>query len=541
MLVLVLVALGFAALGLYQAWHDSPTFDEPVYVAAGLSSLTRHDLRINPEHPPLAKALAALPALAVHPVIPHTQAWTRGDERLWSAEFLQAQLQAGTLQRVMFAARLVPLAEAIATAFVLYLLARRLFTPTAGVVAAVAWLGGPLVLGLGHLDGVDVPFTLAALVVSLTLVRVLEIDRLDRRARARLLWLGAACGVAAAVKDTGLLLAALAPAIVVISGWRSRRWGGLVDGLMVGLVAAAVIWATYAVIDPGSVLHLGLLPRPDLDGLRFLSHHDTQSGPGYLLGSFWMGGRWWYWPASLLIKVPLVTVALLVAGPFGLIWARSSVRRRTLAAVVLPAVAITGFTVPGPRDIGIRYLLPVLALWLVVASAAVLAPRRQLVRVALALVLVVALVSTAGSNPHSIAWTAPPWRPGYQVASDSNVDWGQDFYRLQTWSLGRHPAVAYFGPRGLSAAQVPGAHELTATRRDGLLGWVAVSATLLTTNDHAALSWLRAYCPLDTLGGSILLYRFDHPPDGTAGPDRPASLCPSGAHFSSRRPTPGPR
>ena len=48
-------------------------------------------------------------------------------------------------------------------------------------------------------------------------------------------------------------------------------------------------------------------------------------------------------------------------------------RRRTLAAVVLPAVAITAFTVPGPRDIGVRYLLPVLALWLVAASAAVLA------------------------------------------------------------------------------------------------------------------------------------------------------------------------
>jgi 4-amino-4-deoxy-L-arabinose transferase-like glycosyltransferase len=540
MVVLVLVALGFAACGLYQAWHDSPTFDEPVYVAAGLSSLTRHDLRINPEHPPLAKALAALPALAVHPVIPRTAAWTGGNERVWSAEFLRAQLAAGTLQRVMFAARLVALAEAIAAAFVLYLLARRLFTATAGVVAAVAWLAGPLVLGLGHLDGIDLPFTLATLLVSLALVRVLEIDRLDGRTRGRLLWLGVACGVAAAVKDTGLLLVALAPAVVVVSGWRSRRWAGLVDGVTVGLVAAAVVWATYAVIDPGSVLHLGLLPRPDLDGLRYLSQHDTQSGPGYLLGSFWVGGRWWYWPASLLVKVPLLTVALLVAGPFGLVWAKSSVRRRTLAAVVLPAVAITAFTVPGPRDIGIRYLLPVLALWLVAASAAVLAPRRQAVRVGLAVVLVVALLSTAASNPHSIAWTAPPFRPAYQVASDSNVDWGQDFYRLQTWSQGRHPAVAYFGPRGLSAAQVPGARELVGTPRSRLRGWVAVSATLLTTNDHATLSWLRAYCPLGTLGGSILLYRFDRPPDGAPGPDRPAAPCPAGAHFSSRRSTPGP-
>ncbi len=177
LLILAALAVGFAGLGLYQAWHDSPTFDEPVYVAAGLASLTRHDLRLNPEHPPLAKALAALPALAVHPVIPHTAAWSRGEERVYSAQFLQAQLRAGTLQRVMFAARLVPLAEAIAAAFVLYALARRLLSPAAGLVAGGLWLAGPLVLGLGHLDGIDLPFTLAALLVSLALVRVLELAR----------------------------------------------------------------------------------------------------------------------------------------------------------------------------------------------------------------------------------------------------------------------------------------------------------------------------------------------------------------------------
>ncbi len=537
--ILAVLAVGFVGLGLWQAWHDSPTFDEPVYVAAGLASLTRHDLRLNPEHPPLAKALAALPVLAVGPVIPHTAAWTGGDEQVYSAQFLQAQLRAGTLQRVMFAARLVALAEAVAAAFVLYALARRLLSPSAGLVAGGLWLAGPLVVGLGHLDGIDLPFTLAALLVSLALVRVLELPRLDPRRRRRLLALGLACGLAAVVKDTGLVLAALAPAVVAFSGWRDRRWATLVDGLVVGLVAWACIWATYLVLAPGSVWPLGLLPHLDLDGLRYLSTHDTQSGPAYLLGSYWVGGRWWYWPLSLLVKVPLVTVAVLVVGPVGLVWVKSSVRRRTLAAVVLPALAIAAVTLPGPRDIGVRYLLPSLALWLVVAAAVTEVPARRAARVGLAGVLVVAGLATTASNPHSIAWVALPFRPGYRTASDSNVDWGQDFYRLQTWSVGRHPAVAYFGPRGLSAAQVPGARELSSVPVARLTGWVAVSATRLTTSDHAALSWLRAYCPLGTLGGSILLYRFERPPDPAPGPVRPAAPCPAGASVSARSPTPG--
>ena len=61
---LVLLALSVTAFGLLQARDDSPTFDEPVYVSAGLLALTQHDLAYNPEHPPLAKAIAAT-ALAI--------------------------------------------------------------------------------------------------------------------------------------------------------------------------------------------------------------------------------------------------------------------------------------------------------------------------------------------------------------------------------------------------------------------------------------------------------------------------------------------
>jgi 4-amino-4-deoxy-L-arabinose transferase-like glycosyltransferase len=530
----------FLALGLHQAWADSPTFDEPVYVAAGISSLTTHDLRINPEHPPLAKAVAALPALLAHPVIPHTSAWHNGDERVYSAQFLQAQLRAGSLQRVMFLARLVPLLEALAAGLVIYAIGRRLYGDVAGAAAALFWWAGPLVLGLGHVDGIDLPFTLAALLVTLALIRVLEVDRREPAVLRRLLVLGLACGLAASVKDTGLLLAALAPAVVFVSGWRTRRWRSVTDALVVGVTAWLLLWLVYVVIEPGSFLHPGLLPHADLVGLRYLGSHDTNPGPGYLLGSYWVGGRWWYWPATLLVKLPTSTLLFLLLAIVGGAVAGRDARRTTLAAVVLPALVITAFTVTGPRDIGVRYLLPVLALWLVAAgSIALVIPTRpsdwrRFLTVALAVLLVVSAVLTVGSNPHSIAWTMPPFRPGYRVASNSDVDWGQDFYRLLDWSRGKHPAVDYFGPRGITAADIPGATSLVATRTTQLTGWAAVSATKLTTDDHVRLSWLRAYCPLDTIGGSILLYRFEHPPDTTRGPDRPAPLCPSGATFSSR-------
>jgi hypothetical protein len=65
----VLIALGiglaFVLVALGTIKELSPTFDEPVHVLAGYSYLKWRDYRVNPEHPPLAKALAALPLLAV--------------------------------------------------------------------------------------------------------------------------------------------------------------------------------------------------------------------------------------------------------------------------------------------------------------------------------------------------------------------------------------------------------------------------------------------------------------------------------------------
>ena len=147
--------------------------------------------------------------------------------------------------------------------------------------------------------------------------------------------------------------------------------------------------------------------------------------------------------------------------------------------------------------------------------------------IALGVVLAAAAAIAALSFPDSIAYTAPPFTPGYRVATDSNVDWGQDFSLLVHWSHGRHPRVAYFGPRGITNADIPGARRLIGVAPGRISGWVAASATDLTSAlRDDGLSWLRAYCPVGTLGGSILLYHFTTPPSAAPGPSTPAPLCP---------------
>jgi hypothetical protein len=306
----------------------------------------------------------------------------------------------------------------------------------------------------------------------------------------------------------------------------------VVRGAVVVLVGFAVVWLVYAVLEPSVLIHPTLLglPRPYVNGIRYLRTHDTIPASSYLLGHAWTGARWWYWPISLAIKLPPAMLAVLILGLLGLLGVAPARRVEALVIAGLPAAALFAFNLNVPRDIGIRYLLPVIALWLVVASGVASRQRTRVLSGALIVSGALGVLSVVSSYPNSLAWTSPEFAAPYRVATNSSVDWGQDLYALQRWSRSHDPRVAYFGPRGITLADIPHARSLFAVSPTQVTGWVAASATDLTTG--SGLSWLRAYCPVGTLGETILLYHFAHAPSDAAGPLEPPAVC-SGAN--SRR------
>jgi hypothetical protein len=527
--VLGICALLFLGFGLSEAWADAPTFDEPVYVAAGLQAVLHHDLAINAEHPPLSKVVAILPVLLARPVVPANRAPNSNDERAYSAQFVQDQVKAGKLRSVTFASRLAALLEALGVAALLFALGRRLFGETAGTLAASLWLLSPFVLGLSHLNAVDPAFTLAVVGWSWAVLRWTDRPTTPRSVVVGLL------GAAVVLNDvTGLLVAALGLVVMLAYGrTRLPRWG-LRQCLVAGAVSWATIWLFYIALDPRVALDpTVILPSPYFQGIRFLGSNDTQPAPGYLLGAAWTGSRWWYWPGAMLVKTVPTTLLLLVVGPIGWLTVGRSTRWRAVAVLAAPGLVLLAFNLFTPRDIGLRYLLPVIALWLVAASSVVRFGQRLGPALG-AVAILVAAIFTVGSAPDSLAWAAPPFAPASRSVTNSDVDWGQGLYRLQSWSKGKHPWVAYFGPRGIGSNPVQEAQPLLGTPAARVHGWVAVSATDLTSAERGPLGWLRAYCPVGELGGSILLYRFRIHPTGATGPTRPVGSCPPGDRWSSR-------
>jgi len=532
-LVLAVATAVFCVLAVRQAWTDGPTYDEATDLTSALTALTRHDLRATPQHGPLFRELAAAPLLAWRPYVPGGAAWARGNGHDLGVAFMRHEAAAGHLRRDFFVARLVPVALTAAVAWLLAVLADGLFGGWAGLFAGLLWLANPFVVGMGHIDGIDVPATLTTVLVALAVLRA-------RRAPSR--WavalVGVAGGLAILARLTGVLVVGAAALALVAAGWRDDRGRAIARAAAVVGLAWATVMAVYAVLSPADLApgHGGVvaalavplghlvLPPAWRRGTLHLLRVGNEPGPAFVLGRAHTGRWLWFWPASLVVKWPPTTLLILATIP--LTWWRlpRAVRREAAWVVALPALALTLFTVQQQRPLGLRYLLPVLALWLV-AAAPVVDTLRGAARPAVMTLAVAGGLIPALATP-ALAWTDPMLGRGYQTATDSNLDWGQSYDTLAAWTA-RHPAwVDYFGPSGLGAATLPGARGDLAAAPAALTGWVAVSASRLTAYDRGGEAWLRAYCPVGVLADSVLLYRFSTPPDrALRGPDRPPGVC----------------
>jgi len=76
------------SLALSSILDDTLTFDETAHIPAGYSYLTQRDYRLNPEHPPLAKDLAAFPLLFLNLNFPKDHpSWTQEGNAVWWLQF----------------------------------------------------------------------------------------------------------------------------------------------------------------------------------------------------------------------------------------------------------------------------------------------------------------------------------------------------------------------------------------------------------------------------------------------------------------------
>ncbi|HXH28897.1 MAG TPA: glycosyltransferase family 39 protein [Candidatus Polarisedimenticolia bacterium] len=455
----------------------SPAFDEPAHIGAGLSYLKTGEFKDNPQHPPLLKEIAAVPLWLIGVRWPLSPAqWARLDFR--NQAYLQWQLGRaiifdGDPDRIMFWSRLPFVGLTVLLGWLLYAWGRRLCGGVAGVGALLLYACDPTIAAHGYLVTTDVGFAAFTVLFLFALWHWLN----DRTA-GRLGLCGLALGGVLATKFSAVILLPIA-ALLVLAAIRlipeavPRRLSSIVDPYASGGPATRLIWSLGALAVMGAVaavvVHaLYFFPGDPLVYLKGLHRVNADHDPNYwpfMAGTF--RPRFWsYYLLAYLLKEPLPSILLLVAGLFAVLRRGSMATLDRLFLLLPPAALFAAYTLFS-HNLGFRYVIPALPFLHLVGGAGLawlIREGRAWRRLAAAGLAAWAVIGAAGIYPDGLSYfnelacltTRPSLigldggtRCGTLWFDDSNVDWGQGLKQLRGWidrhAAGRPLRLGYFG------------------------------------------------------------------------------------------------
>ena len=514
----------FFALGLGTLAEKTPTVDEPVYIGYGRQLwLFRRERRLS-RQPPLSDWLIGS-LLTTEPNLPdltQMDAWVAGERQDIAHEFLWER--GLNVERIVFLARLPVLFAGLLMGS---LMARWVYERQGlpGQLALSLLLAfAPNLLAFSSLATTDLPITAAYFAALFTLWLYW------RKPSPRRYGLAGIClGLALGVKITALLLVPLA-LILCYSQWnRGQPWWrpGLV---WLGLlpVAGLTLWVLYGFdISPVSGLPFPVPAGIYADSFVHVESHIERGHGAYLLGQLSHDGWWYYFIVALLVKAPLVVLALA-----GLAAGLCLVQRRWQQDIFLwlPATALLAIASYTRLNIGYRHILPVeplLMVWAVTAVPWLL--QKRLGQIALSLALGWYALAGMRQYPHYLAYfneLVGGSAQGYRYLSDSNIDWGQDLNLVADYQKRTGlPSInlshfgtsdpAHYGIRWQRLSDEDDAPTFAAANPPP--GVYAISVTHLLGSvlpEPDAFDWFRRHTPVETLGYSIFIYQVSQPAQG---------------------------
>jgi hypothetical protein len=556
----LLIIMFFLAGG--AALHESATVDEVAHVGAGLSYLQRLDLRLNPEHPPLGKALAAIPIAIRGAHADYSGAAWKSAADFFPAYGAQWIFGDAVLGRwndwksTLMWARFPMLILTLLLGWFVYYYGTRLGGPWGGLLCLTAYVTSPAFLVFGPLVTTDLAVTLFSLIALWQLGEIWAVPS-PRNA----LMFGLSVGAALLSKFTGLLII---PVIIVLfvptrfwptaaqpvnkeerRAWRKARWGCVLRGV---LWAALFVYVFYFILSwnqpddalnrVGSGQWASLIRRPLMPlwlycrGLLLMLL--TGSRPTYLFGHTYPHGVPYYFPIVFVLKSTLgFLVLLLLAAIVGIIARRSRISvipdevRPHWHVLVIGLFVFLTVCLLSRLDISIRhFMIPIALLILMLAPLPRMfsaLPHRSLLQATTIVLAVSCVVPILLAYPYFFPFvnSLACGRPVYYLLNDSNVSWNEGL-----------PAVAHFVRQqqlmeieldwaSLSdpALVVPEAQNWDCqapTDRDAG-HWVAVTAVSILENHNCG--YLQQYPHRQLAGGAFYAFKLPTPipPVGTPG------------------------
>jgi len=497
----------------------SQMWDEPAHIAAGMEWLSRGQYTYEPQHPPLARVAAAIgPYLAGARTIGQPKIFGEGVALLGDGAHYRRMLTLARLGMLPFLWVMLAVCAAWGV---------RAVGPPGGALALAFAATNPNLLAHAGIAGTD--FAPAALAAAALFAWM---RWREERTVGRAFVFGAMVGLAAAAKFSALVY--LAPALLFGEVARllvpraapsrdtiSIPWRQAIAGCA---AAGLALWAMYRFalgpLHPGGIW----VPAPALiRGARPFLDHASGGHPAFLLGHVSQRGWWYYYLVVLAVKTPLPLLTLAIVGAVESVRAARTERWPALVPLA-GAGAVIVVALASRVDLGVRIVLTIYPFLAVLAARGVVTSWKRVAggttlvmrRVAIVALLAATVVIPVQAWPDYLAYFNPvAGAHPERVLVDSNLDWGQDLYRLADTVRARHidsVRVHYFGSSSLEAVGLTNARRLD--RDERTTGWVAASETFLAgVWSDTSLRWLARRTPVARIGTSMRLYYIA--PDST--------------------------
>ena len=267
------------------------------------------------------------------------------------------------------------------------------------------------------------------------------------------------------------------------------------------------------------------VPRDYLMGFDLQRFIMQQTHPTFLDNQWEEHGFRSYYLYTMLYKLPHGFQFLIVIAIYSWFKQPRLLARRTLAVLLTPVVLLLCIASLANNQLGLRYVLPVFPFIILLCAPLIdqLDFDRHKIRSYLILIAMFSLPLSLRYAPDHLAYfnelSGGP-EQGDSHLVDSNIDWGQDLYRLQDY-LNQNPIsdlkLAYFGtiPPGKLGIK----YDLPAEFRP-VPGKYAISVSILQGRpytlrrqdgsrynlEHDALGFFRFFEPEAQLGYSINFY-----------------------------------
>lgn len=537
----VVVLLAFALL-IISAQKNSQTTDEGVHLYAGYTYLTKRDFRFDPEHPPLLKEVGALPLLFSRDLkLPPDELWNNAAD-FYKDSWREARSSGEAFlysagndpKQLLFRGRFPFIILTIVLGLFAFFWARKLYGSKAGVFAAFLTLLFPNILAHGNLINTDLGLTLFIFVAIYFWGKYLKSPNWRDLCLS-----GLFVGLAFASKYTSILLIPIFVILTIEKTLFDRRMKKLAKYSLgfaaVIIISFVMVWASYGFstdVPPAtsnSLLQSNafsggattstlnaifqksrplLFPAAYFKGLFYVSNHALSGHRSFLLGMRSGTGWWYYFLIAIFYKTPIPIFLLLVV-TIAYFAKTASPDRFDEFLLITPAVIFLGLAMFSKTDLGIRHILPIFPFVFVFISKSInlvfrpaaevekKQPRRTIFP-ALGFLLLGLwyLYSAIASCPNYLAYFnefAGGPKGGYRILTDSNLDWGQDIYRIKNYlaenNISRYymiyswdgdPALKYFGLQPLPLPRY--SSEVTEK--------FVISATAL---QNGRFEWLKRY------------------------------------------------